>query len=364
MPEHPFDLTLVLWAMTRFRLPFVQSCTVAIAFAGSLVWTNGALARPQVCDRLEAEFIELSEQVDNSEASNSWQKAYEEQLVHISNVQSQMASFGCEGTFGVPQCQQLGSSLQQMNENLAYLDSQRQQELYSSALADRLNEVKQALVDLNCSGQQVQQGQPLAPPVQVNQPAPLAPHSTAGFSEDGQQFATMCVRKCDGYYFPINPNSSAGDLAEDEEICQALCPSQDTELYVFRVPQETPAQMQSLSGAPYTALANAYLFRQQNNPACACDATGGQPGTFEPTPAIPSLEQALPNGELQEVTPTATATYPAIPSQDELRQTANATDARSENSERPLVQKKFVPREVEPREGPIRKVGPKFFPDQ
>ncbi|GHB18193.1 hypothetical protein GCM10007094_02430 [Pseudovibrio japonicus] len=174
----------------------------------------------------------------------------------------------------------------------------------------------------------------------------------------------MCVRKCDGYYFPINPNSSADDLAEDEEICQALCPTQDTELYVFQVPQETPAQMRSLAGAPYTSLANAYEFRQQSNPACSCDAAGGQPGGQLPATALPSLDQAIPGSDLEDLTPGATATYPAIPLESERRQTADAIEAQSDNSEPPLVQQKFVPHEVEPRTGPIRKVGPKFFPDR
>ncbi|KZL17794.1 hypothetical protein PsAD2_02912 [Pseudovibrio axinellae] len=340
---------------------FHSLATAALTLATSLIWAQGAFARPQVCDKLEAEFIELSEQVDNAGGPNSWQNAYEQQIGHIRNIQSQMSSNGCNGSFGPAQCQQLNSSLQQMNENLVYLDSQRQQELYSNALQDRLNEVSQALVDLDCSGRSNQ----LTPPARVNQqPLELAPRSTAGFSSSKQQFASMCVRKCDGYYFPINPNSTAEDLTEDEEICQALCPGQDTELYVFRVPQETPSQMQSLSGAPYTSLANAYSFRQQNNPACSCDANASQAGGLDLAPSTPPLDQAIQTGELGELTPAATPTYPAIPSQGELRQNIDVNGAQSENPEPALVQNKFVPREVEPREGPIRKVGPKFFPDQ
>ncbi len=342
--------------MTISRLHFANSCAaVAFSLGASLILTGSAFARSQVCDRLEAEFIELSEKADSNGNPSSWQTAYEEQLIHIRNVQSQMSGFGCEGSFGPAQCQQLSSSLQQMNENLTYLDSQRQQELYSSALQDRLTEVQQSLIELNCSDRSEQQTQLLTPSAQASQPLQLEPHSTSGFSSGGLQYATMCVRKCDGYYFPINPNSGTEDLAEDEEICQALCPGQDTELYVFQVPQETPAQMRSLSGAPYTSLANAYLFRQQNNPACSCDASGGQPG---------NPEQALSGSQLEDLTPGATATYPAIPDQSELRQTVNATNTRSDTTEPPFVHKKFVPREVEPRKGPIRKVGPKFFPDR
>ncbi len=284
----------------------------------------------------------------------------------------------------------------------AYLDTQRQQELYTSSLQNRLREVEQTLQDLNCAslpdqqiqqqtplpgqanqqfqpqtpplGQPDQQFQPQAPvpgqadqqfqpqtPAQANQPMQLEPRSNAGVTSGGQQYATMCVRKCDGYYFPINPNSGAEDLAEDEEICQALCPTQDTELYVFQVPQESPAQMRSLAGAPYTSLANAYEFRQQSNPACSCDAAGGQPGGQLPSASLPSLDQAIPGNDLEDLTPGATATYPAIPLESERRQTADATEAQSNNPEPPLVQQKFVPHEVEPRTGPIRKVGPKFF---
>ncbi|SDQ93807.1 DUF2865 domain-containing protein [Pseudovibrio sp. Tun.PSC04-5.I4] len=356
--------------MNLFRiLPTRPTAALALSLGVSLIWVESSLARPQVCDRLEAEFVELSEQVESEGASNSWQTAYEEQLIHIRNVQSQMTSFSCDGSLGPPQCQQLSSSLQQMNENLTYLDSQRQQELYSSVVQDRLNEVRQALVDLNCSDrsdQQVQQPtDQLAPPAQLGgQPLQLEPRSTAGFSSGDQQFATMCVRKCDGYYFPINPNSNAGDLAEDTEICQALCPGQDTELFVFQVPQETPAQMRSLAGQPYSSLANAYVFRQTNDPACTCDGSGAASNSLDLAPSIPSLEQGIGSGQLQDLTPGATPTYPAIPSEGELRQDLNTIEAQSETSEPLIVQKKFVPREVEPRKGPIRKVGPKFFPDQ
>ncbi len=391
------------------RLSFTQSCAVAVfALGASAVWTETAFARPLVCDQLETEFIELSQQMGNSGVSdNSWQTAYNEQLMHIQNVESQMFNFGCDGSFGPPQCQQLSGSLQQMNENLAYLDTQRQQELYTSSLQNRLREVEQTLQDLNCASlpdQQIQQQTPLPgqanqqfqpqapvpdqpnqqfqpqapvpgqtdqqfqpqtpPPAQANQPMQLEPRSNASVTSGGQQYATMCVRKCDGYYFPINPNSGAEDLAEDEEICQALCPTQDTELYVFQVPQESPAQMRSLAGAPYTSLANAYEFRQQSNPACSCDAAGGQPGGQLPSASLPSLDQAIPGNDLEDLTPGATATYPAIPLESERRQTADATEAQSDNPEPPLVQQKFVPHEVEPRTGPIRKVGPKFFPDR
>lgn len=331
--------------------------------------SGGANAQALVCERLEAEFIDLSAQVENAPAPAGWQQAYEEQLGHIGTVQGQMSSLNCDGVFGPPQCQQLNDSLQQMQQNLAYLDGQRQPELLVLQAANRLEQVRQALVTQNCANRQTQPTQPVA----VQPPQPATGLSTTTISSSEQTFATMCVRKCDGYYFPINPNSKAADLAEDTEICQALCPGQDTELYVFRTPQETPAQMRSLNGQPYTSLANAYLFRQQNNPACSCDATGGT-GTVQASTPPAGLGQDIGIGEdLQDLTPAATAEYPAIPSVDEINQTASVASSTSELTAQPqaqdgtepvIVQKKFVPREVEPRQGPIRKVGPKFFPDQ
>ena len=47
-------------------------------------------------------------------------------------------------------------------------------------------------------------------------------------------YRTLCVRTCDGYYFPISFSAGGHELQRDETACRALCPGQLVALYVQR----------------------------------------------------------------------------------------------------------------------------------
>src|SRR5262249_31066307 len=63
-------------------------------------------------------------------------------------------------------------------------------------------------------------------------------------------------------------------FADDERSCKALCPATEAELYAYRNPGEDINQAVSINGAPYSALPNAFKFRTEFNPSCACKAPG------------------------------------------------------------------------------------------
>jgi hypothetical protein len=82
------------------------------------------------------------------------------------------------------------------------------------------------------------------------------------------------VRTCDGGYFPISFSTTPARFADDEKTCRALCPATEAALYAYRNPGEDINQAISVNGQPYTALPNAFKFRTEFNPACACKAPG------------------------------------------------------------------------------------------
>ena len=86
----------------------------------------------------------------------------------------------------------------------------------------------------------------------------------------GSTYRTLCVRQCDGYYFPISFATVRGQFASDKAQCSALCPGSETELYAYLNPQEGPEQMVSVSGEPYYSLANAFRYRREVVPSCSC----------------------------------------------------------------------------------------------
>jgi hypothetical protein len=87
-------------------------------------------------------------------------------------------------------------------------------------------------------------------------------------------FQTVCVRTCDGYYFPISYSTMSNRFADDERSCQRLCPAAEVALYSFHNPGEDIDQAVSVSGQPYTALPNAFHYRKEFTAACSCRKPG------------------------------------------------------------------------------------------
>jgi hypothetical protein len=80
---------------------------------------------------------------------------------------------------------------------------------------------------------------------------------------------TLCVRTCDGYYFPISFSTTRKYLEADEAACQRMCPAGDASLY-YHSRREGPEQMVSIAGTPYTDLENAFRYRTVLDRSCTC----------------------------------------------------------------------------------------------
>jgi hypothetical protein len=87
-------------------------------------------------------------------------------------------------------------------------------------------------------------------------------------------YHTVCVRACDGFYFPISYSTVPSRFGDDARSCQRLCPAAEAELYSFRNPGENMEQAVSLGGQPYTTLPNAFRYRKEISAACSCRRPG------------------------------------------------------------------------------------------
>ena len=90
----------------------------------------------------------------------------------------------------------------------------------------------------------------------------------------GGTFRTVCVRTCDGFYFPISYSTSPDRFRDDEQSCQRMCPASEVSLYTYHNPGEEMAQAVSLNGRPYTELPTAFQYRKAVDPACSCRRPG------------------------------------------------------------------------------------------
>src|SRR4029078_213069 len=90
----------------------------------------------------------------------------------------------------------------------------------------------------------------------------------------GVTFRTVCVRTCDGFYFPISYATSSDRFRDDEQTCQRMCPGSGLSLYTYHNPGEEMGQAVSLNGRPYTELPTAFSYRKALTPACSCRKPG------------------------------------------------------------------------------------------
>jgi hypothetical protein len=99
-------------------------------------------------------------------------------------------------------------------------------------------------------------------------------------SEGGPKVA-YCVRSCDGRYFPMAKNSGA---VTPGQVCESMCPAAQTEVYSG----STIENAVSHKGAKYSALVNAYLYREKLVESCTCNgkATGNASINYQNDPTL------------------------------------------------------------------------------
>ncbi len=96
----------------------------------------------------------------------------------------------------------------------------------------------------------------------------MSPSSPFGGPRPVSGYRTVCVRLCDGYFFPISFGVSEGSFSRDQATCSNSCPG--ARLYHYRPGSEDPESMVDSSGQPYSKLKNANLFRTQFVESCKC----------------------------------------------------------------------------------------------
>ena len=90
-----------------------------------------------------------------------------------------------------------------------------------------------------------------------------------GWQEDYATYRTLCVRLCDGFYFPISDRVRRERLYQDSRSCMQRC---DGEARLFYYPTEggSVETMVDLAGRSYQSLPTAFKYRQALVAGCTC----------------------------------------------------------------------------------------------
>ncbi len=82
-------------------------------------------------------------------------------------------------------------------------------------------------------------------------------------------YRTLCVRLCDGFYYPINDRSQPGNFLAEEKACQSSC-GVPARLFYQPAPADDAAELLALTGERYADLPNAFRYRSEYVESCAC----------------------------------------------------------------------------------------------
>jgi hypothetical protein len=365
-----------------FLSRWTLTCAVLFGLAGSAApafaqMQPGAAPPPQqgaqgnpICIRLEGQLSTIDRGAGSGDPAKDeqirrYQDSQARQQSELDRVTLQAKRMGCEssGFFSLfngqsAQCGPVNNQIQQMRGNLDQITVSLER-LRSGGIggADRENQrrsVLTALAQNNCGPQYAAAARgggnfmdnlfsnnPIAPPS-----GELGPPSGT--------FRTVCVRTCDGAYFPVSFATYQARFQDDEKSCKALCPATEATLFTYRNPGEDINAAVSLNGQTYTSLPNAFKFRTEFNAACACKAAGQ---TW--SDALKSVDDKGVEGDIivteesakkmqQRAQPKAAAPPPA------KKGTVPAGTAAAPAAETPAVP-------ADDKNKPIRTVGPTFI---
>jgi hypothetical protein len=276
---------------------------LAAAGAGLLVWCGTANAQffpppqqqpaaapqSQICMRLESQLAALDRGTADpgrAEQIRRYEESAGRQQAELDRAIAQSRRLGCEGMgllslFTPPpaQCPQLISQIRQMRSNLdrMLVDLER----VRGGSAERETERRSILLSLGqyecgpqyrAAVQNAQRGffDQLFGSNTMGSPVSAVP----GDGFPSSNYRTVCVRTCDGFYFPISYSTVPARFGEDEQKCQRQCPASEVALFAHRNPGEDIAQAVSINGRPYTELPNAFRYRREHNPSCSCRQPG------------------------------------------------------------------------------------------
>ena len=82
----------------------------------------------------------------------------------------------------------------------------------------------------------------------------------------------ICVRTCDGSFFPVSYSARRANLGDLQEMCAALCPAAEVKLFT-RAPRDMKTAV-SIDGDAYTSLENAFKYEKAVVPQCSCRKPG------------------------------------------------------------------------------------------
>lgn len=333
---------------------------------------QGAQANP-MCARLEGQLAAIDRgggDPAKDEQIRRYQDAATRQQGELDRVTAQARRMGCDSSGFLSlfnnnsaQCGPVNNQIQQMRANLDQMTANLER-LRTGGLggADRENQrrsVLTALAQNNCGPQYAAAARGPGNFIENlfgggggGNPNPLPPPDAQYGGQSGT-FRTVCVRTCDGAYFPISFTTTQARFAADEQVCKAQCPAAEASLFAYRNPGEDINQAVSINGQSYSSLPNAFKYRTEFNPSCSCKAAGQS--WAEALKAVDDQASAAQQGDI-------IVTEESARKMQQRAQTKAAAGKKGAPAAAAQQQPAAADATAPASDGQIRTVGPTFIP--
>jgi len=289
-----------------------------ICLLGFLVISQAdyANAQSRVCRQLERQLSRVSTGIQTSPSIQyrQYENAIRDQRAQLSKTkriaERNDCSFSRFNRFG--RCGRLNSSIRQMQDNLAKLEQTKSQ--LGPSRADAGSQRNQILLTMRQRGCITRSDDVRETRSERERPRRRSLFEQIFgrriYQEDGRRifdefereplpqgmgigpFRTMCVRTCDGYYFPISFSTTRNNFDADEYTCESRCPGAEVELFYHSVPGQDSEQMISYrQDIPYEQQPYAFIYRKKIDKQCSCNFSQAGLGELAELEVDRSIEQ-------------------------------------------------------------------------
>nr|WP_276314790.1 DUF2865 domain-containing protein [Rhizobium changzhiense] len=299
-----------------------------------------------ICEDLRGRLADLPRSIGNGNGPEArhYSSALAEQNLELRKVRNELRSNDCTsgsmvviGGENADYCAELSQAEARMIDNIRYLQDRRAELLGRGSNNDQARRELMAALDRNgCNSEYFNapdERSAAEPPPSVEEQAmradtfiPLGggeevdPRYGLPRAEMLSPVSTMCVRSCDGGFFPISSNATSVDFGRDAQTCAKMCPGIETELFYRDVTSTEASNMISVAtGTPYSAMKNAFAYKNRTpgeKSSCACNLTAyyeemrGRQAVSEP-PQQGSITTIRTNPPAKDA--AAAAPQPSVP---------------------------------------------------
>jgi hypothetical protein len=253
-------------------LPHIRLLACALVCAG--LFASPVHAQSLDCNRLQMQIAQAG--TADPSGSDRIAAAAQKQRQELDRTVAYAHSIGCDrsgfvffGPQAPPQCPGINAQIQRMRANFDQLQGQTRGGPRETLIAQ---------YNAYCrGGAQVAARQPRGFFEQLfggtfgAQPEIMAPPPEDDTPRGGSM--AVCVKSCDGSFFPVSYSAHRGNLDELNDLCRALCPNAEVTLYTRSISRDMKSAI-SIGGEPYRDTANAFKFEKSVEPSCACKAPG------------------------------------------------------------------------------------------